>query len=94
MWWDAYPIMAQKILPLVKMFQKNKKHGHPCDFESNEEWQKVIDEIRYSITEAIDNICERENFNISYTEINAALTDIIRRFLGLIDFLNSSKSIN
>ena len=29
-WWSAYTFMSKAILPYLRAFQKNEKHGYPC----------------------------------------------------------------
>lgn len=39
-------------------------------------------QLNIAISEAIDKVCEKNNFQIEYSVINAALCDIIRDNLG------------
>jgi len=40
--------------------------------------KKRVGKISTAIQEAIDKICEEENFDISYVEINAAVIDVLK----------------
>ena len=40
--------------------------------------RKRVGKISMTIQEAIDKICEEENFEISYAEINAAIIDVLK----------------
>ena len=40
--------------------------------------RKRVDKISTAIQEAIDKICEEENFEITYAEINAAVIDVLK----------------
>ena len=44
--------------------------------------RKNINKLNIAITEAIDKICEESNYEITYAEINSALTDTLRSNLG------------
>jgi uncharacterized phage protein gp47/JayE len=44
--------------------------------------RKRISEIETAITKAIDKICEDENFEVSYSEINAAMLNVMKNFNG------------
>ena len=53
--------------------------------ELNKKQQQVrknINKLNITITEAIDKICEESNYEITYAEINSALTDTLRSNLG------------
>tara|TARA_X000001382_G_scaffold25412_2_gene15976 strand:+ start:614 stop:826 length:213 start_codon:yes stop_codon:yes gene_type:complete len=53
--------------------------------EINEKQQRVrknINKLNFAITEAIDEICEQNDYQITYAEINSALTDTLRSNLG------------
>ena len=39
---------------------------------------KRVGKISTAIQEAIDKICEEENFEITYAEINAAIIDVLK----------------
>ena len=40
--------------------------------------RKRVGKISIAIQEAIDKICEEENFEITYAEINAAVIDVLK----------------
>ena len=40
--------------------------------------RKRVGKISIAIQEAIDTICEEENFEITYAEINAAVIDVLK----------------
>ena len=40
--------------------------------------RKRVGKISRAIQEAIDKICEEENFEITYAEVNAAVIDILK----------------
>ena len=40
--------------------------------------RKRVGKISMAIQEAIDKICEEENFEITYAEINAAVIDVLK----------------
>ena len=50
--------------------------------KKQQEVRKNINKINIAITEAIDEICKQDNYQITYAEINSALTDTLRSNLG------------
>jgi hypothetical protein len=44
--------------------------------------QKRITELEIAIQDGIDKICERDNFEVTYAEINCAVTKILQRNIG------------
>lgn len=44
--------------------------------------QKRISKIEQSVRESIDIICEEENFQVSYAEINSAMLNLMKTFNG------------
>ena len=50
--------------------------------EKQQEVRKNINKLNIAITKAIDEICKESNYQITYTEINSALTDALRSNLG------------
>lgn len=50
--------------------------------KKQQEVRKNINKLNNAITDAIDKICEESNYEITYAEINSALTDTIRSNLG------------
>lgn len=50
--------------------------------KKQQEVRKNINKLNNAITEAIDKICEESDYQITYAEINSALTDILRSNLG------------
>ena len=50
--------------------------------KKQQEVRKNIGNLQSVITDAIDKLCEESNYQITYAEINAALTDTLRSNLG------------
>ncbi len=50
--------------------------------EKQQEVRKNINKLNNVITEAIDKICEENDYKITYAEINSALTDVLKSNLG------------
>tara|TARA_R110001606_G_scaffold46051_1_gene118767 strand:+ start:212 stop:439 length:228 start_codon:yes stop_codon:yes gene_type:complete len=50
--------------------------------KKQQEVRKNISKVNVAITEAINKICEESNYEITYAEINSALTDTLRSNLG------------
>lgn len=50
--------------------------------KKQQEVRKNINKLNIAITEAIDEICKQNNYQITYAEINSALTDTLRSNLG------------
>lgn len=50
--------------------------------KKQQEVRKNINKLNIAITEAIDEICKQDNYQITYAEINSALTDTLRSNLG------------
>lgn len=50
--------------------------------KKQQEVRKNINKLNIAITEAIDKICEESNYEITYSEINSALTDTLKSNLG------------
>ncbi len=50
--------------------------------EKQQEVRRNISELNNAITEAIDKICQEHDYEITYAEINSALTDRLRSNLG------------
>ena len=50
--------------------------------EKQQEVRKNINKLNNAITEAIDKICEENDYKITYAEINSALTDSLKSNLG------------
>jgi 2-phospho-L-lactate guanylyltransferase (CobY/MobA/RfbA family) len=50
--------------------------------EKQQEVRKNISKLNNAITEAIDKICEENDYKITYAEINSALTDTLKSNLG------------
>lgn len=44
--------------------------------------KKNVSKIRWSITEAIDKVCQEQNYEVTYLEINMALSEVLRSNLG------------
>ena len=52
-------LLGKKVLPYLKIWVKSKRHGHPVEFETMEDWNKVLDEIVWAMEELIT--CKTEN---------------------------------
>ncbi len=50
--------------------------------KKQQEVKRNINKLNMAIGEAIDKICEDSGYEISYSEINSALTDTLRSNLG------------
>jgi len=50
--------------------------------KKQQEVRKNIGNIQNAVTDAIDKLCEESNYQITYAEINAALSDTLRSNLG------------
>ena len=50
--------------------------------KKQQEVRKNINKLNIAITKAIDKICEESSYEITYAEINSALTDTLRSNLG------------
>ena len=50
--------------------------------KKQQEVRKNISKLNTAITTAIDEICKESNYQITYAEINSALTDTLRSNLG------------
>lgn len=50
--------------------------------KKQQEVRKNINKLNIAITEAIDEICKQSDYQITYAEINSALTDTLRSNLG------------
>ena len=50
--------------------------------EKQQEVRRNISELNNAITEAIDKICQKHDYKITYAEINSALTDTLKSNLG------------
>jgi 2-phospho-L-lactate guanylyltransferase (CobY/MobA/RfbA family) len=50
--------------------------------KKQQEVRKNISKLNTAITTAIDEICKENNYQITYAEINSALTDTLRSNLG------------
>jgi len=46
--------------------------------EKQVEQRKIVSKLSYAIQEAIDGICEKNDYNITFAEINAALVGILK----------------
>lgn len=44
--------------------------------------RKRITKISFAVQEAVDKICQEENFDITYSEINCALLEVLKSFNG------------
>lgn len=50
--------------------------------KKQQEVRKNINKLNIAITDAVDTIYEESNYQITYAEINTALTDTLRSNLG------------
>jgi len=50
--------------------------------KKQQEVRKNIRNLQNAITDSIDKLCEESDYQITYVEINAALTDTLRNNLG------------
>jgi hypothetical protein len=50
--------------------------------KKQQEVRKNIGDLQNAIIVAIDKLCEESNYQITYAEINTALTDTLRSNLG------------
>ena len=46
--------------------------------QKQQEVRKNVNELSFAIQTAIDDICTKHDFNITYAEINAALIDVLK----------------
>lgn len=46
------------------------------------EVRKNINKLKFIINEGIDKFCEEHDYQITYAEINSALSDVMRSNLG------------
>lgn len=57
---DYGEFICQKILPSLKAWVAHERYGYPLDFESLEDWNKVLDEIVWAVEETATNRHEHE----------------------------------
>lgn len=50
--------------------------------KKQQEVRKNINKLNIAITDAIDEICKQSDYQITYAEINSALTDTLKSNLG------------
>jgi hypothetical protein len=50
--------------------------------KKQQEVRKNISKLNIAITTAIDEICKENDYQITYAEINSALTNILKSSLG------------
>lgn len=60
--WNLDRYMEDLIIQRLKLFKKMKKSGHPCEFNNEQEWFDVIDEMI--------NLWERKKNNFFIEQIN------------------------
>ena len=50
--------------------------------EKQQEVRRNINKLNIAITKSIDEICKESDYQITYAEINSALTDTLKSNLG------------
>jgi len=52
---DLQTYLAIKIIKPLKVFRKSHLLGHPIEFKSQEEWEKIIDEMIWAFEHLLKN---------------------------------------